>query len=261
MVSELLLISARWYARHGMAVFPLHYPVERDGILWCSCGSSHIKQDGTPDGNPAKHPYAMRAKRGLLDATTDLRQVEKWWCAGTPYNIGLRTGRESGIVVIDVDPRHGGDDTLTSLEERYGCLPETRRHITGSLGQHIFFRHPGLAIRNNVAKLGAGLDVRGDGGYVVAPPSRHISGERYAAVTDDDVELAAMPAWLLGMLNCETDHPKAATMPPELAQAGGRRCGRRTPQRRGGPTGRAPFPCLLADFPGWHAIVRKRLKE
>jgi len=203
---------ARWYARHGMAVFPLHYPVKHDDDdkLWCSCGLPHVKADGTSDGNPCKHPYAMRAKRGLLDATTDLTQIGRWW-GGAPYNIGLRTGAVSGIIVIDVDPRHGGDETLTTLVGRYGALPETRRHITGSLGQHIFFRHPGRTIKNNVAtKLGAGIDVRADGGYVVAPPSRHISGHRYLTATDDDVPLANMPDWLLRLLIEDPKKPKAS---------------------------------------------------
>jgi putative DNA primase/helicase len=209
-----LFDAARWYARRGMAVFPLHYPVERDGGLWCSCGSPHLKEDGTPDGNRAKHPYAMRAKRGLLDATTDLRQVERWWGPGTPYNIGLRTGACSGIIVIDVDPRHGGDVTLTELEERNGSLPETRRHITGSGGQHILFLHPGRTIKNNVGtKLGPGLDIRGDGGYIVAPPSRHITGRLYLVATDDDVALAEAPPWLLAMIWRESDCSNAAAAP------------------------------------------------
>src|SRR5262249_41017939 len=126
------LDAAIAYARHGMAIFPLHYPVEQDGKLWCSCGSQKCT-------NAAKHPYAMLAKRGLLDATADVRRIERWWSGGTPYNIGLRTGDITSIVVIDVDPRHGGGETLTALEERYGALPQTRRHITGSLGQHILF--------------------------------------------------------------------------------------------------------------------------
>jgi hypothetical protein len=153
---ELLSISARWFAKNGIAVFPLHYPVDdRDCSLRCSCGSPHLKADSTPDGNPAKHPYAPQAPKGLLNATTDARQVEKWWRV-VPYNIGLRTGAASNIVVIDVDPRHGGDVTLIELEERFGALPETRRHLTGSLGQHIFFRHPGRTIKNNAGEARRG---------------------------------------------------------------------------------------------------------
>jgi hypothetical protein len=193
--------AALRYAEAGMAVFPCHYVVEHDGHLSCSCGDPKCT-------NAGKHPYAMRAPKGLLSATTDLRQIERWWGVGTTYNVGARTGRESGVVVIDIDPRHGGPEALTALEERYGALPVTRRHLTGSLGQHILFRHPGRPIRNNAGKLGPGLDVRGDGGYIIVPPSRHISGRRYVVI--DDIPLADMPVWLLRLLE-DPAKPKVAT--------------------------------------------------
>jgi hypothetical protein len=198
MMSNPLLGAALDFARRALAVFPLHYPVAHNGRLQCSCGNPAC-------GNAGKHPYARHAPRGLLDATNDFGTIERWWTAGVPYNIGVRTGEESGIVVIDVDPRHGGDETLAELEHRFGALPLTWRFLTGGGGQHILFRHPGYRVQNQNGdgRLGDGLDVRGDGGYIVAPGSRHISGRYYEISVDhhpDEVELADMPIWLAAML-------------------------------------------------------------
>jgi hypothetical protein len=93
--------------------------------------------------------------------------------------IAVRTGAESGLVVLDVDPQHGGDDTLAELLAAHGVLPITVECFTGGGGRHIYFRHPGGEVRNSAGKVGPGLDIRGDGGYVVAPPSPHPSGRRY----------------------------------------------------------------------------------
>ena len=93
-------------------------------------------------------------------------------------NIAIVTGAASGLVVLDADMAKGAARTLAALEERYGALPPTVGQRTGT-GQHAFFQHPGTTVRNGVENLGAGLDIRGDGGYVVAPPSLHANGNRY----------------------------------------------------------------------------------
>jgi len=109
------------------------------------------------------------------------------------------TGAVSGIVVIDVDPRHGGDATLADLEDAYGPLPVTLTAVTGGGGLHIVFAHPGFRVTNVQAdagrKLGPGLDVRGDGGQIAVAPTVHASGRRYRW-TNWGVEPAPMPAWL-----------------------------------------------------------------
>jgi hypothetical protein len=169
---EALHAATKDLARRGARVFPVHYPVEIGGRLRCSCGNAECK-------NAAKHPYARLAPRGLLDATTDFAQIDRWWGAGVPYNIGIRTGEESGIVVVDVDPRHSGDKTLSDLERRFGALPPTWRFLTGGGGEHIVFRHPGYRVQNGAGSLGDGIDVRADGGFIVGPASRHISGRLY----------------------------------------------------------------------------------
>jgi hypothetical protein len=94
-------------------------------------------------------------------------------------NVAIATGMESGIFVLDIDPRHGGDKSLEMLENQYGSLPATLKSKTGNGGWHLFFRHPGTPIPNLISKIGSGLDIRGDGGYVVAPPSLHQSGAYY----------------------------------------------------------------------------------
>jgi putative DNA primase/helicase len=96
-------------------------------------------------------------------------------------NIGIATGKDSNLIVIDVDPRHGGWEGLQSLFERAGVtFPATIEAITGSDGRHFYFQMPEADIRNSQNKLAQGVDVRANGGYVVGAPSLHASGKRYA---------------------------------------------------------------------------------
>jgi hypothetical protein len=115
-------------------------------------------------------------------------------------NFGVVTGATSGLIVLDVDPAKGGDESLRDLERVYGPLPETVVVLTGGGGRHVFFQHPGMRVRNSVGTLGPGLDVRGDGGFVVGVGSRHRSGRPYAfevTADPDTVAVAAVPPWLL----------------------------------------------------------------
>jgi hypothetical protein len=211
-VEEETLAFAFSYARLGLEVFPLHYPVEHGGRRQCSCGNADCE-------SPAKHPYARLAPKGCLNASRDPRIVQRWF-RGAPYNLGIRTGAASGIVVIDVDPRHGGDETLAELERRFGALPPTWRFLTGGGGEHILFRHPGYRVQNQNGdgRLGDGLDVRGDGGYIVAPGSRHISGRYYEISVDhhpDEIALAEVPIWLAVMLRPTEKRCAAPAAMPE----------------------------------------------
>lgn len=87
-------------------------------------------------------------------------------------------------------------------------LPPGRTIRTGSGGRHFYFAHPGQTVRNDAGRrLGAGLDVRGDGGYVIAPPSIHVSGGRYS-VAGRGGELPELPGWLLGLLRKEEPAPR-----------------------------------------------------
>ena len=112
-------------------------------------------------------------------------EARGWLRAWPEAGIGIVTGGISGLVVLDVDPRHGGEASLERLEREHGPLPVTLESRTGSGGRHLYFAHPGGLVRNKVA-LATGIDLRGDGGYVVAPPSVHASGRRYAWVEDHE---------------------------------------------------------------------------
>jgi hypothetical protein len=118
------------------------------------------------------------------------------------------------MVVIDIDPAHGGDASLDRLLRQHGPLPPGRTIRTGSGGRHLYLAHPGQPVPNDTGRrLGAGIDVRGDGGYVVAPPSRHISGDSYSVVSWGR-SLPDLPPWLRELL---LRHPEPFRPPkPEL---------------------------------------------
>jgi hypothetical protein len=142
--APLLLRAALAYAGRGIPVFP------------CELGG--------------KRPLT---RNGHWDATTDRRAIERWWRRQPSANIGLPTGKKSGILVLDVDVDDGGLESLAKLERAGAPVPKTARTRTGGGGIHVFFRYPGSTeIRNSAGLLGLGLDVRGEGGYVVVPPSR-----------------------------------------------------------------------------------------
>jgi hypothetical protein len=202
-MTESVLQHALAWAQHGHGVFPLHYPVEHNGQVACSCGRLCGKQ-------AAKHPYSVRgfAPHGHLDATLNPRLIERWFGLCIPEaNLGVST---ENLVVIDADPRDGGDESLRVLEREHGELPRTWRSLTGSGGTHDIYKPPdGVEIYNVVAKqmtdppLGPGVDVRAKGGYICAPPSRHISGGIYAWSADHHpakVPLAPAPDWLVEKL-------------------------------------------------------------
>jgi len=114
-------------------------------------------------------------------------------------NVGVVTGVVSDLVVLDVDPDKGGEASLAELEARFGPLPATLVVRTGGGGRHLWFRHPGEPVPCAVG-LRPGLDVRGDGGYVVAPPSIHPSGRPYRFEEAAAREPAPLPGWLLALL-------------------------------------------------------------
>lgn len=182
------------YLHYGWYVVPIHgVMVGRNGELKCTCGK--------PDcSSPGKHPTTPN---GLKNATLKKDWIDAWWKKWPYANVGLVTGALSGIVVVDIDPRHGGNDALDDLFVKHGSFPETAEVMTGGGGRHFYFKHPGFHLGNSVAKLGAGIDVRGDGGYVLAPPSNHMSGGKYeweASSEPDMVGIQPMPQWLIDLL-------------------------------------------------------------
>ena len=106
-------------------------------------------------------------------------QVEAWYRRWPAANVGVVTGRISGLVIVDIDAAHGGFESLDALQASTGPWPATVEAVTGGGGRHLYFAHPHAPVANRVA-IRPGIDVRADGGCVVAPPSLHPSGRRYA---------------------------------------------------------------------------------
>ncbi len=109
--------------------------------------------------------------------------------------IGIATGEASGFDCLDVDPRAGGDVALTELIEKHGALPKTSTVRTGGGGYHLLFAQSGVQFKKSSWDIGEGLDVKTTGGYVVAPPSLHVSGKRYEWT--DTTAPADWPMWML----------------------------------------------------------------
>jgi putative DNA primase/helicase len=203
-----LLEAAQQYASRGLHVFPSHQPI----AAGCSCKKPYCD-------NVGKHPrwHAELLPHGVKDATTDPDLITRWWRRWSQANIGVATGAISNLVVVDVDLKHDGPANLADLEATYEPLPETVEVVTGSGGRHVLFAHPGGIIHNSVSTIGAGLDIRGDGGYIVAPPSLHASGRRYEWEIlhhPDDTPLAPLPEWLLAVIKAaETSPTKRSPVP------------------------------------------------
>jgi hypothetical protein len=137
---------------------------------------------------------------GFKRATTDPNVIRGWWRACN-FNIGLATGPDSGVWVLDVDGEEG-EATLRALETQHGALPSTVEVITGK-GRHLYFRWlSATKIRNSQLRDDVpGLDWRGHGGYVLAPPSVHPSGRVYAWSVDSTDEFQDTPYWLTNLIN------------------------------------------------------------
>ena len=140
-------------------------------------------------------------EHGLKDATTDEVQIREWWRRMPNATIAVATGPAAGFYVLDVDPRHGGDQSLQELCNPAN-LPDTRMCETGGGGKHIHFAYPddGSEVKNATDIL-PGLDIRGDGGYVIMPGSDTAADGGGAYVWEEEEGLSPTPAWLLPFLN------------------------------------------------------------
>jgi hypothetical protein len=158
---------------------------------------------------PVRQNKAPYTPRGFKDATCDELTIRGWWQKWPGAGIGIPTGVASGWLVLDVDPRHGGGAAVARLLEEYGDLPETLLVETGGGGYHLIFEYPELAaLGNSRGRLPEGIDVRGEGGYVVAPPSVLASGKPYWR--RNDAEPAPVPDWLIKLL---TEEKPATALP------------------------------------------------
>jgi hypothetical protein len=188
-----LAAAALRYAALGWPVLPLHTP-DRDGR--CSCGQADCSK-------PGKHP---RTRHGLHGASANAARIRGWWAAWPDANVGAATGR---LVIVDVDGTHGRT-TLAELEQTHEPLPRTLTAGTGQ-GAHLYFHAGEHRVANSVGRLGAGLDVRGRGGYVVAPPSLHAGGHRYRWTTRRLP--APLPSWLAELLTPAAPPPRRTALP------------------------------------------------
>jgi hypothetical protein len=178
-----MLEAALGYASRGWPVLPLHWPTEGG----CSCGREICP-------NPGKHPLTTHGKD---DASTDPATIRGWWSHWPEANIGVATGKKSGLLVVDIDPRNGGDPQNLPKD-----LPDTPIARTGGDGWHYYFQHPenGLKVPGKLPGS-PGIDLKGTGGYVVAPPSRHGSGRNYEWQPEyGSLPLASFPASLVELI-------------------------------------------------------------
>lgn len=185
------------YAKKGFAVFPLKY------------------RDKVP-----------LTRNGCKDATTDAAQIKAWWQKYPNANIGLATGSVSqNVFVIDLDiDEDRGIDGYHSLEDwqrEHGDFPETWTAITGRGGYHLYYRGNGRI--KNRAGIIDGVDIRGNGGYVVAPPSIHKNGNRYEwEYSPDEFEIAKADNNVEYFLNHDDQKQGTAFTMPNIVAAGQR---------------------------------------
>jgi hypothetical protein len=188
-----MLKAALYYAKRGLKVFPA-YEISSSGK--CACGAADCH-------SPGKHP---RTKDGFKSATTDVDQIKAWWKQWPNANIAIATGHRSRLCVLDIDRRNGGLESLKKLEKLYGELPDDLVVSTGGGGLHFYFRYPeSLSIKSRSMALGEqflGIDLKSDGGYVIAPPSNHISGKTYS--WEYRKKPSAIPDWLIKLLTADS---------------------------------------------------------
>jgi len=194
-----VLDAALDYARGGLQVFPL--------------------------GPKSKKP--LKGSTGFKDATVDPDQIAKWFENNPELNIGIATGPRSKIFVLDIDPRHQGNESIFELEKKHSKLPDTVSQKTGGGGDQLFFKYPdnGTEIKVSAGVIAPGLDIRGKGGYVVAPPSIHPdTGRAYCWDNDpEEYDYQPAPQWLLDLIvNGNGKKPSGPLQVPEKIPEGQR---------------------------------------
>lgn len=183
--------KALTYAARGWRVFPVWNVKVDSGDRICAC------DEGRDCERPGKHPCI---EAWQAQATTEVVKIENWWMRWPSASIGIATGRESGITVIDADASAGkpGVVNLTALCAAHGGVPATLIAKTGGGGLHLYFKHS-TALPTGTNVLGEAIDVRNDGGYVIAPPSSHLLGA-YTWANEDRLQqvepLLELPDWM-----------------------------------------------------------------
>jgi putative DNA primase/helicase len=204
------------YAWRGWPIFPLRWIVPGKGT--CSCGDANCR-------SPGKHPILPG---GFKIATTDESTLRGWHKVWPHANWGMRTGDltsgGSGILVVDIDARNHGFDTWEVLRANHPDREETITVVTGNLGLHYWFMcPPDGRVRSSAGKLGRGLDIRSEGGYVVVPPS--VTANPYTfKLPPETTTLLQVPEWLLAELRSpRTGSPSAEQEEKGMSIPQGRR--------------------------------------
>ena len=185
-----ILKAALAYQKLGYAVIPLHSIKNKK----CTC------KQGAKCTAPGKHP---RTENGLKDASRDINKITEWFEKHPESNIALATGVLNGFFVVDVDINEDigkyGNETIEYLEQKFGKLPDTCEQITGAGGRHLLFKSPEYVI-NNRTGVAKWIDIKGENGYIVVSPSKHISENNYEWEVSSrlgEIEIAALPEkWL-----------------------------------------------------------------
>jgi hypothetical protein len=186
-----LVTAAIAYTEAGLPVLPIWNLKPSNAGLVCGCGRRDCS-------NAGKHPIGHLAVHGAHSATINQQRLRQWWSIHPAANVGIATG--DNIIVLDIDPRHCGDRSLAEIERAHEVLPASWRAATGGGGWHIYFAIPPTRRYKN-KPLAPGIDVRGYGGLVAAPPSLHQSGRNYAWTHGpDSAALAIVPPWLAALL-------------------------------------------------------------
>jgi len=198
--------AALRYAALGWFVAPLHTPSK--GV--CSCAL------GDQCGSPGKHPRLPSGYKPTNDETA----IRDLWAQFPGANVAVFPGR-SDLVVLDVDPRNGGDDSLDELR-REDIFPDTPMVHTGGGGWHYYFKRPPGVLELRSGVLLPGLEVKADKGYVVAPPSMHYSGVPYDWDSGYDLEepLAVLPGWIYRKIGAAQTHARYSEFNPAGPIAG-----------------------------------------
>lgn len=197
--NHILLAAALEYGRCHWPIFPLCRRDERGRqVSW------HGKEPAIPKPHPKGSPEWRTCKgecglpgHGVRDATTDLDQITEWW-SGRYRNANIGARVPASMFVLDIDPRHGGLDSLTLLQSFYEPLPDTLCTLSGrgDGGSHLFYRRPPGTL--SARRLGPGIDLKTSTGYTVVAPSIHPdTGRRYSWI---DHPVAAPPTWLVALL-------------------------------------------------------------
>lgn len=129
-------------------------------------------------------------QHGVHDATCDEARIRQWWTASPHANIGIAAGARSGLIILDVDPRNGGDDSWAGLQRDLGALPDTAQALTAGGGEHYLMRYDP---RIRSTKLADGVDLLADGRYFVAYPSQ-VNGRTYSWEASSDPSDGVAPA-------------------------------------------------------------------